>query len=60
MADLGSTEPINTIVEETKSQLGGVDILVNNAGIIKRNDSIDFTEEDWDAVMDINLKTLSS
>ena len=58
MADLGSTEPINTIVEETKSQLGGVDILVNNAGIIKRNDSIDFTEEDWDQVMDINLKTL--
>ena len=58
MADLGSLDPVDTIVGETKEALGGVDILVNNAGIIKRNDSIDFTEEDWDAVMDINLKTL--
>ena len=35
---------------------GAIDILVNNAGIIRRADSIDFTEEDWDAVMDVNLK----
>ena len=35
-----------------------MDILVNNAGIIKRNDSIDFTEEDWDAVLNVNLKTV--
>lgn len=33
-------------------------ILVNNAGIIRRADSVDFTEEDWDAVMDTNLKAL--
>ena len=58
MADLGSMEPIERIVSETRENLGEIDILVNNAGIIKRNDSIDFTEEDWDAVMDINLKTL--
>jgi 2-deoxy-D-gluconate 3-dehydrogenase len=37
--------------------VGAVDILVNNAGIIRRNDSLDFTEEDWDAVIDTNLKT---
>ena len=55
MADLGSMEPIERIVSETRENLGEIDILVNNAGIIKRNDSIDFTEEDWDAVMDINL-----
>ncbi len=36
----------------------GYDILVNNAGIIRRNDSTDFTEEDWDAVMDVNAKAL--
>ena len=36
----------------------GIDILVNNAGIIRRNDAVDFTEEDWDAVMDVNLKAL--
>jgi len=35
-----------------------IDILVNNAGIIRRNDALDFSEEDWDAVMDTNLKAL--
>lgn len=34
----------------------GYDILVNNAGIIRRADAVEFTEEDWDAVMDVNLK----
>ncbi len=58
MADLGSLEPIDTLIAETRSELGGVDILVNNAGIIRRNESIDFTVEDWDAVMDINLRSL--
>jgi NAD(P)-dependent dehydrogenase (short-subunit alcohol dehydrogenase family) len=36
----------------------GYTILVNNAGIIRREDSIDFTEADWDDVMDVNLKAL--
>lgn len=36
----------------------GFDILINNAGIIRRNDAVDFTEPDWDAVMDVNLKAL--
>ncbi|MDP2734531.1 MAG: 2-dehydro-3-deoxy-D-gluconate 5-dehydrogenase KduD [Hoeflea sp.] len=35
-----------------------VDILVNNAGIIKRNDAVDFTEADWDDVIDVNLKAV--
>ncbi len=35
-----------------------VDILVNNAGIIRREDSVDFSEADWDAVMDVNLKAV--
>ncbi|ACT60488.1 2-dehydro-3-deoxy-D-gluconate 5-dehydrogenase KduD [Hirschia baltica] len=58
MADLGSLDPIEKIVGETKEVFGGIDILVNNAGIIKRNDSIDFTPEDWDSVMNINVRTL--
>lgn len=37
---------------------GGYDILVNNAGIIRRADSLDFTEADWDAVMDVDLKAV--
>lgn len=35
-----------------------IDILVNNAGIIRRDDAVDFTESDWDDVMDINAKAL--
>ncbi len=51
-ADLSSLDPIPALV----AQAGRVDILVNNAGIIRRADAIDFTEADWDAVMDVNLK----
>ena len=57
-ADLGSTEPVDKIVTEAREELGRIDILVNNAGIIRRNDSIEFTESDWDDVMNVNLKTL--
>jgi 2-deoxy-D-gluconate 3-dehydrogenase len=35
-----------------------IDVLVNNAGIIRRADAVDFTEPDWDDVMDVNLKAL--
>ena len=37
---------------------GSVDILVNNAGIIRREDALDFTETDWDDVMDVNIKSV--
>jgi len=57
-ADLGSLEPIGRIVEETVAAFGRVDILVNNAGIIRRDDAINFSESDWDAVMNLNLKSL--
>ena len=39
-------------------ELGGLDILLNNAGIIRRSDALEFSEEDWDAVVDTNLKSL--
>ncbi|MDE2596521.1 MAG: 2-dehydro-3-deoxy-D-gluconate 5-dehydrogenase KduD [Sphingomonadales bacterium] len=57
-ADLSSIEPVDRIVAEATAGLGRIDILVNNAGIIRRADLADFTEEDWDAVVDTNLKTL--
>ena len=57
MADLSSTAPIATTVEQAVAVAGRIDILVNNAGIIRRADSLDFSEADWDAVMDTNLKT---
>ncbi len=40
------------------AELGGLDILVNNAGIIRGADAVDFSEEDWDAVIDTNLKSV--
>jgi 2-deoxy-D-gluconate 3-dehydrogenase len=57
-ADLSSLEPIPRILGETLGWSGRADILVNNAGIIRRADALDFTEEDWDQVMDINLKSV--
>ncbi len=55
-ADLGSTKPIADIIAQAKSAFGPVDILVNNAGIIRRANALDFSEADWDDVMNVNLK----
>jgi 2-deoxy-D-gluconate 3-dehydrogenase len=57
-ADLSSVAPVQQIVDAAIGTLGGLDVLVNNAGIIRRADSVDFTEDDWDAVIDTNLKSL--
>lgn len=57
-ADLSGIEPVGRVIAETIAGLGQLDVLVNNAGIIRRNDSVDFTEADWDAVIDTNLKSL--
>jgi 2-deoxy-D-gluconate 3-dehydrogenase len=57
-ADFGSIEPVGRVVDEALAGLGSLDILVNNAGIIRRADLLEFGEEDWDAVLDTNLKTL--
>ncbi|WP_112382849.1 2-dehydro-3-deoxy-D-gluconate 5-dehydrogenase KduD [Sphingomonas carotinifaciens] len=57
-ADLSTIQPVQRVVDETLEKLGGLDILVNNAGIIRRADAVDFTEEDWDAVVDTNLKSV--
>jgi 2-dehydro-3-deoxy-D-gluconate 5-dehydrogenase len=56
--DLSSTAPIKHLVEDALFAYGRLDILVNNAGIIRRADSLEVTEEDWDAVIDTNLKSL--
>ena len=57
-ADLVDSSCVETIVEQAKARFGRIDILVNNAGTIRRNDLLDFSEKDWDEVMDLNLKTL--
>lgn len=56
-ANLISIEPVQRIIEETIAGLGGLDILVNNAGLIRRTDAVDFSEQDWDDVLNVNLKS---
>lgn len=57
-ADMSRPEAIAAMLKKAIAEFGAIDILVNNAGIIRRADAVDFTEADWDAVMDTNLKTL--
>lgn len=57
-ADLSTIEPVQRVIDEAAEAFGSVDVLINNAGIIRRADSIDFSEEDWDAVVDTNLKSV--
>src|SRR5689334_16796729 len=58
-ADLGAKPDHAGIVADVVAKLGGLDILVNNAGIIRRANAIDFTEADWDAVLDVKSMALA-
>lgn len=55
-ADLSKVDEINHLVQESINHFGQIDILVNNAGLEKRADFWDVTEEDYDKVIDVNLK----
>jgi len=56
--DLSDTAALPAIVQEALTLTGRIDILVNNAGIIRREDAINFTESDWDDVVNLNLKNV--
>ncbi len=56
--DLMKMESISALMAKTLAAFGRVDILVNNAGIIRRAPAIDFSEKDWDEVMQLNAKTM--
>ncbi len=56
--DLADAAAARAMFEAAWDDHGPFDGLVNNAGIIRRADALDFTEADWDDVMDVNLKTL--
>jgi 3-oxoacyl-[acyl-carrier protein] reductase len=53
--NVARTTDVRTMAEAGAS-LGGIDVLVNNAGIFPRVDFLDMTEEQWDEVLDVNLK----
>ena len=56
-ANLITVEPVQRVLDEALAGLGRVDILVNNAGLIRRADAVDFSEKDWDDVMNVNIKS---
>lgn len=53
-ANLLERGAVQKIVDSTVRELGGIDILLNNAGIIRRAPVLEFTEKDWDEVIQIN------
>ena len=57
-ADLSSVEPVERILDETIAWAGRADILINNAGIIRRADPLELSEEDWEAVTNVDLKSV--
>jgi 2-dehydro-3-deoxy-D-gluconate 5-dehydrogenase len=58
VGDLSDKEVPRRLVEETLREFGRLDILVNNAGIIRRSPSVDYPEEDWAAVIEVNLNAV--
>ncbi|PHI31208.1 2-dehydro-3-deoxy-D-gluconate 5-dehydrogenase KduD [Budvicia aquatica] len=57
-ADLSQQEILPSLLEQAVAEFGHIDILVNNAGIIRRQDALEFSEKDWDDVMNLNIKTV--
>jgi 2-deoxy-D-gluconate 3-dehydrogenase len=57
-ADLSKLEVLPELLERAVAEFGHIDILVNNAGIIRRQDALQFSEKDWDDVMNLNIKTV--
>lgn len=55
-ANVCVSDDVKEMVNSVINKFGTIDILVNNAGIQRRNPCIEMTEEDWDAVIDVNLK----
>jgi 3-oxoacyl-[acyl-carrier protein] reductase len=54
--DIGSPESVEALVAAVEKELGAVDILVNNAGLTKDNILFRLKNEDWDTVLDANLR----
>ena len=58
VGDLSDKDVPRRLVEQTLDEFGRLDILVNNAGLIRRAPSVDYSEEDWAAVIEVNLNAV--
>ncbi|MDD5039381.1 MAG: 3-oxoacyl-[acyl-carrier-protein] reductase [Dehalococcoidales bacterium] len=58
LADVSSTPEVNKLVETTVATFGRVDILVNNAGITRDQLLLRMSDEDWDKVINVNLRSV--
>jgi meso-butanediol dehydrogenase/(S,S)-butanediol dehydrogenase/diacetyl reductase len=56
--DVTSRSALSAMVAQTRAEFGKIDILVNNAGIYRAAKTLEVTEEHWDAIMDINAKSV--
>lgn len=56
--DMFDKDAPKRIVEETIKKFGRIDILINNAGMIRRTPAVDFSEEDWSTVLEVNLSSV--
>ncbi len=57
-ADLRKIDAIPALIQRAVAEFGHIDVLVNNAGLIRREDAINFSEQDWDDVMNLNIKSV--
>jgi NAD(P)-dependent dehydrogenase (short-subunit alcohol dehydrogenase family) len=57
-ADVASAADCRRVVERTVSEFHGIDVLFNNAGIIRRASILELSEQDWDRVMAVNVKSI--
>ena len=55
-ADVSDAADVSRLVDTTSERFGGVDILVNNAGVLRRTGILALDEDEWDLVLDVNLK----
>lgn len=56
--DVANAESVSSVMEEVKDKAGRLDILVNNAGITRDGLLMRMKEEDWDAVIAVNLRSV--
>jgi 2-deoxy-D-gluconate 3-dehydrogenase len=58
VGDMAETDVPSRVAAEALAELGKIDILVNNAGMIRRSPAVDYSEEDWSTVVQVNLSSV--